>query len=382
VFHGRSHTASGVDQRAAWRTEREFGVGKRFASRTQLRRAAVLAAALATASGFAVYASAAGAGAAPKPTMAQVQSQINTLQGKVDKIGQQYDAAGEQLATAKARLAQVTQQADRAQTQYNQSSAMLTTIAVTQYENSGQSSIVGLLTSGNPDAVLSQASLLLQVEGTHNAEATQFLNLARELSSMKQQRQRTASGVAQLQSQYASQKASITKLLTTQKTLLSSLTQEQQAQVTAATVGGSGATPPGGSSTGTTTTTPPPTYTGPTTSQADKAVAYAYAQIGKPYVWGASGPDSFDCSGLVSSAWAAAGVTIPRVTYDQWSALPHIPMSDLQPGDLILYEGESHVSIYVGNGYIIDAPHTGAVVEKIPESTDWYAAGADGAVRP
>jgi cell wall-associated NlpC family hydrolase len=57
-------------------------------------------------------------------------------------------------------------------------------------------------------------------------------------------------------------------------------------------------------------------------------------------------------------------------------------MSDLQPGDLILYNGESHVSIYVGNGYIVDAPHTGAVVEKVLEATSWYAGSADGAVRP
>jgi cell wall-associated NlpC family hydrolase len=57
-------------------------------------------------------------------------------------------------------------------------------------------------------------------------------------------------------------------------------------------------------------------------------------------------------------------------------------MSSLQPGDLILYNGESHVAMYVGGGYIIDAPHTGAVVEKLPESTSWYAAGVDGAVRP
>ena len=75
-------------------------------------------------------------------------------------------------------------------------------------------------------------------------------------------------------------------------------------------------------------------------------------------------------------------MSIPRTTYDQWASLPHIPLSDLEPGDLILYNGESHVAIYVGDGYIIDAPHTGAVVEKIPESTSWYAAGADGAVRP
>jgi len=75
-------------------------------------------------------------------------------------------------------------------------------------------------------------------------------------------------------------------------------------------------------------------------------------------------------------------VSIPRTTFEQWSALPHIPMSDPEPGDLILYNGESHVAMYVGDGYIIDAPHTGAFVEKIPEATSWYADNADGAVRP
>jgi cell wall-associated NlpC family hydrolase len=65
-----------------------------------------------------------------------------------------------------------------------------------------------------------------------------------------------------------------------------------------------------------------------------------------------------------------------------WASLPHIPLADLQAGDLIEYNGESHVAIYVGGGYIIDAPHTGAVVEKVSESTSWYAGSADGALRP
>jgi cell wall-associated NlpC family hydrolase len=99
-------------------------------------------------------------------------------------------------------------------------------------------------------------------------------------------------------------------------------------------------------------------------------------------VWGATGPDSFDCSGLMVASWSAAGVTIPRTTFDQWASLPHIPLSSIQPGDMILYEGESHVAMYVGDGMIIDAPHSGADVEKIPMSTDWYAQGEDGAVRP
>jgi cell wall-associated NlpC family hydrolase len=349
-------------------------VAKQHGSRQRLRRAAVLVAVFAAASGAAVYAGASGAGAAPAPSINQVQAQVNSLQGKVDKIGAQYDAAGQQLAAAKSRLNQVTKQSDRAQQQYTKASATLAAVAVAGYENSGQNSVIGLLTSGNPDAVLGQASLLLQIEGTHNEQAQQLLTLANELSTMKQQRQRTETGVAQLTSQYAAQKSSMTKLLNKQKAMLDSLTAQQQAQVAAASVGGS-------TTSGTVTTTPI-AYSGPTSSQAGQAVQYAYNHLGDPYVWGATGPSSFDCSGLMYAAWGAAGVSMPRDTYDEWASLPHIPMSDLQPGDLILYNGESHVAMYVGNGYIIDAPHTGAVVEKLPESTSWYADSVDGAVRP
>ena len=126
----------------------------------------------------------------------------------------------------------------------------------------------------------------------------------------------------------------------------------------------------------------PQQYTGPTSTQAGKAVAFTYAQLGKPYQWGATGPGSFDCSGLVQAAWAAAGVAIPRDTYEQWAALPHIATSAIQPGDLLYYDGEGHVAMYVGGGYIIDAPQTGEDVEKIPMNTGWYAATFDGAVRP
>jgi peptidoglycan DL-endopeptidase CwlO len=138
----------------------------------------------------------------------------------------------------------------------------------------------------------------------------------------------------------------------------------------------------GGSTSSADVTSTPITYTGPTSTQADQAIAFAYAQVGKPYEWGGTGPDAYDCSGLVQAAWAAAGVSIPRTTEEQWAALPHIPMSDLEPGDLILYNGESHVAIYVGDGYIIDAPQTGMDVERIPMSTSWYADNEDGVAVP
>jgi cell wall-associated NlpC family hydrolase len=102
---------------------------------------------------------------------------------------------------------------------------------------------------------------------------------------------------------------------------------------------------------------------------APTALTYAYEQLGKPYEWGASGPDSFDCSGLTYAAYEQAGVAIPRTSEQQWLALPHVPFGSMRPGDLVFFNpGEfaaglpGHVGIYVGDGRMIDAPHTGAVV--------------------
>ncbi|MFF8691445.1 NlpC/P60 family protein [Streptomyces sp. NPDC015144] len=91
-----------------------------------------------------------------------------------------------------------------------------------------------------------------------------------------------------------------------------------------------------------------------------RAVAFATAQIGKPYVWGAEGPGSYDCSGLTSQAWAAAGQPIPRTSQEQWRLLPRIAIKDMRPGDLIIYHSDaSHVGMYVGDGAIVHAPRPG-----------------------
>ncbi|MFJ1594782.1 NlpC/P60 family protein [Kitasatospora albolonga] len=90
------------------------------------------------------------------------------------------------------------------------------------------------------------------------------------------------------------------------------------------------------------------------------AVAFATAQIGKPYVWGATGPGSYDCSGLTSKAWAAAGRPIPRTSQEQWRLLPRIDIQDMRPGDLIIYHADaSHVGMYVGDGSIVHSPRPG-----------------------
>jgi len=336
--------------------------------RTRLRRGAVLGVLLAVTSGFAIYSGTAGA--APQPTIGEVQAEVNTLQAKMDQIGEQYDAATQQLSGAKGRLAQVNREAAKDQAQFDAARSSLVQVAVASYEDSGQTSVLGLLTSGNPAAVLNQASLVLQIAGMHNAQATELLGDAQQLSAVVEERQHTEAGMAAVQAQLGKQKNSLAQLLASKKATLDSLTTAQQQQVESATVGASGTTQA--------------TYSGPTGSQADKAVQFVYDQLGCPYVWGGTGPcsDGFDCSGLAQAAWAAAGVDIPRDTYEQWAALPHIATSAIVPGDLLYYAGESHVAMYVGDGYIIDAPQTGEDVEKIPEDTDWYAENFDGAVAP
>ncbi|SEC87510.1 C40 family peptidase [Streptomyces sp. TLI_105] len=96
------------------------------------------------------------------------------------------------------------------------------------------------------------------------------------------------------------------------------------------------------------------------TAEGKKAVEFATAQIGKPYVWGAEGPRSYDCSGLTQSAWGAAGRGIPRTSQEQWRLLPHVDIKDMRPGDLIVYfKDASHIGMYVGNGMIVHAPRPG-----------------------
>jgi cell wall-associated NlpC family hydrolase len=119
---------------------------------------------------------------------------------------------------------------------------------------------------------------------------------------------------------------------------------------------------------------PPPPKAG-----ASKAVSVAAAQIGKPYKWGAEGPDSFDCSGLTMYAWAAAGVQLVHFAASQYDMLPKVPRNQLQPGDLVFYGNPiHHMGIYEGGGIMINAPQTGENVRRNSIDRADYA----GASRP
>ncbi|MET8008533.1 C40 family peptidase [Streptomyces sp. NPDC005271] len=127
-----------------------------------------------------------------------------------------------------------------------------------------------------------------------------------------------------------------------------------------------------------TTGTPPRTPTS-SASAGQRALRYALNQIGKPYVWGAEGPNAFDCSGLTSQAWAHAGRIIPRTSQEQWRRLPRVPLGRLRAGDLVIYyRGASHVALYAGNGQVVQAPRPGQRVKLSPLASN----PLQGAVRP
>lgn len=338
-------------------------------SESRFRRGVATVTGLVAIGGLAVFASVAGA--SPQPTVAQAQAKVNQLTSQYDKVTEQLDQVGEQLSAAQTRLAQVRTAVNHANAQFRAAQTTVAQIAAATFEDTGATSIAGVLTSGDPSVVLQQGSLLQALSGNRNAETTRLLTDASQLAGVEQEQQRTESGIAALKTQLADHKNSLGKLIATEQTTLDSLTVPQQQTVKSNTIGANGSTQK-------------VTYTGPTGSQADQAVAFAYAQLGCPYVYGGTGPCQmgFDCSGLAQAAWGAAGVAIPRDSYEQWAELPHVSLSSIEPGDLLIYNGEGHVAIYVGNGYIIDAPQTGMDVEKIPMSTPWYADNLDGVIRP
>lgn len=333
------------------------------------RRARASATLAATAVLISAVVAASEATAAPQPTIGQVKHKIEQLTGKVDRLGQQYDQVQQNLAAARQRLDLLNRQEHRYNQQFHRMREAVAQIAALAYEDGSFGSQVGLLTSGNPQQILNQSSILLELSATNSAQMDAFLAAARQLTGTQRAARRTAKGILALRDSLRSRRAHLNKLLAQQQTLLAELTPVQRQNLG-----------PGGGSGGT-------KYTGPTSTQAEKAVSFAYAQIGCPYVYAGTGPCNYgyDCSGLTQAAWAYAGVSIPRTSYDQIASLPAVSLQNLpqylQPGDILGFAGNSHVGIYIGHDELIDAPVPGADVQIVPLS-GWYLSNLDAAVRP
>jgi peptidoglycan DL-endopeptidase CwlO len=306
------------------------------------------------------------AGAAPTPSLTQVRHRVSQLEAKAQRLDQQYDQVNAQLTATRQRLKVLNAEAAINARRFSGMRREVERIAVAAYEDGNINSSIELLVAGKPQQILDQSSLLLELSDINNAQIDQFLAAAKQLTTTQEMVRRTELSIQQLTDSVRKRKDAMAKQYHQEVVLLDKLTPAQK----------TGLGPGGGSSTH-------QKYTGPTSTEADKAVAYAYDQLGCPYVYGGTGPcgDGFDCSGLTMEAWAHAGVSIPRTSYEQWDDLPHVSSSDLQPGDILVFLDAGHVGIYVGDNKLIDAPQTGEDVSLV-SFTGWYRANFDGAVVP
>jgi len=287
----------------------------------RLRASVAVATGVLTVFGLSTYA--VTAGAAPQPSVTEVQAKVNRYTSQLDQANQEYDQVAQQVSQARAKLAAVDEQVAANQAQFKKLQGAVAQIAAESYEEGDTTSVANLLTSNNPGTVLNGASVLLELSGSRDQQMQQFLVAARQLKASQQQAQRTKDAVAAIEQQKQQNQQHASHLLSSEKAILDSLTTQEQQTVEDNGLGGG------------TTSSPAP-----------------------------------------------ADVSIPRTTYEDWDSLPHISLSSLEPGDLILYDGEGHVGMYVGGGMIVDAPHTGADVEEISMNESWYAENEDGAVRP
>ncbi|MFC1409056.1 NlpC/P60 family protein [Streptacidiphilus sp. N1-12] len=315
----------------------------------------------------------------PRLTADQAKARLDTLYQQAEAATQEYDGAVARAAELQRQAAQLQQQAARTEAAMNGLRTRLGSMAAAQYRDGGMDPTLRLLTTAHPDDYLQLAGSLSQVSSAQQRVLDQY---AAQQRSCRQQQAAVAARLSTLQAQQrriSAARTTITSRLAAAQRLLDSLDAAQRAAVQQAESRATAAKTPRPSAAAPAGPTSAPHTEVPVSGRAAAAVAFARAQLGKPYVWGATGPGSFDCSGLTQAAWRAAGVSLPRTTYQQINAGKRVSTGQLRPGDLVFYySGITHVAIYVGGGRIIHAPHPGAAVEYAPVGE----MPISGAVRP
>jgi peptidoglycan DL-endopeptidase CwlO len=299
------------------------------------------------------------ADAAPKPSVATAKKKLKKLNSQVDKLVDDYNKAKSQLGAATKELKILNRQVAAEQRTYRDLHTRVAQIAASAYKNGTLDYTTSLLAAKDPSAALNQMSAFTQLSSSRSQELKAFIDSAQRLRREQALAQYAFQIVARHAKSVQKQKATVEKAINEQKDLL------RKAGVLGGPTG-----PIGG------------TYDGPASGSARKALEYAYAQLGKPYIYGGTGPKGYDCSGLTMMAWRAAGVNLPRIVPDQYNASPHVAKSDLEAGDLVYFDGLGHEGMYVGGGRFIHAPHTGSVVKFDSMSNAWYASHYVGATRP
>jgi peptidoglycan DL-endopeptidase CwlO len=307
--------------------------------------------------------SAAAAPAAPAPTITQVQARVDALNHQADSATQRYNQAQVTLDATRHRANTLLNQVARGAQRLNDTRQRLGEYAAEQYRSGGLGQTATFLLTADPQDAFEQEHLFKQATAVQDKALTTYET---EMASTARQRTQAASALRTLttaQQQLATDRRQVQTKLHAAQDLLNSLTAQQKAKLARLAAQKEAAARAASAR----LTAGAPISSAAYAVKAAKAIAFAKAQLGKPYVWGATGPNSYDCSGLVQAAWRAAGVDLPRTTWDQVKVGTRVPVADLEPGDLIFYYSDiSHVAMYIGNGQMIQAPHTGAVIDIQP----------------
>ncbi|WP_431034834.1 NlpC/P60 family protein [Streptomyces sp. P6-2-1] len=303
-----------------------------------------------------------------------VRTRIDALYAEAGKATDAYNAAEEKRSEQADKVEALNTQVVRGEQRLADLRERLTAAAIAQYRDQGGGLSVQerLLLSDDPDDFLRAAELakegnkgsailLGQVRDTQRTLTRNKKDATTSLHRLEKAEKAKDEAREEVRGEIKAAKLLESRLEEKERKRLRALEEAAAARAQARLLD-TGVLPDAGAGAGAGAGAQAGTGTG-ASEQGAKALAYAAAQLGKPYVWAAEGPDAFDCSGLTSQAWAAAGRIIPRTSQEQWRQLQHVPLSQIRPGDLVIYHSDaSHVGIYIGKGTIIHAPRPGRSV--------------------
>jgi cell wall-associated NlpC family hydrolase len=303
--------------------------------------------------------------ATPNQSLDQVKQQVADLQNQAEVAQEKANAARIKVAQTQHRLDQLQRGLDGQRAKLDRLSTQMGAYAAAMYTNGGIDPSIQLVLSDNPSDFLAAAGALDQVSRTKDeafaAARTARISLAQTQDQVNQQ----LATLNTLKKQADANEADVNAKLAQSKALLAKLTEQQRRQLAAQQAAQAQATtvPTSSGSSGGTSYHPPAS-----SGRAGVAVGYAMAQVGKPYVYGAAGPDAYDCSGLTMMAWAAAGVSLPHSASMQYAMTARVSLSQLQPGDLVFFYSDiHHVGMYIGGGNFVNAenPSVGIRVQSL-----------------
>ncbi|WP_151477091.1 C40 family peptidase [Streptomyces albicerus] len=301
--------------------------------------------------------------AAPELTPDQVKAKVDKLYREAEVATEKYNGAKERADKAEGRLGTLQDEAARKTERLNSERDTLGSLAAAQYRDGGMDPALRLMLSSDPDQYLDGAAFAERAGSRQSSTVSRVRRQLREIEQLRGAAHVELTSLKARQADLKRHKKTVTGKLGEARELLSRLSDEDRARI--------GADDADTARASRSAYAPRDLGAGPSTaasnSRAGAAISYAYEKLGSPYVWGATGPDAFDCSGLMQAAYRAAGIELPRTTYAQINAGQRVSQSELQPGDLVFfYSGISHVGLYVGNGQMIHAPNPSAPVRVAP----------------